>query len=461
MALPLFVANDLGTWQYPMASLETQTDNRNLSALLELESMARKVESEKALQFLVVNESRRLLNYRQAFLVATEGDSLHIETASSLSVVDRDSPMMTWLENFLSGHKELTTLQTISSETLSAEDKRRFEEYAFQHVIWCPLTLNDGLMVGGLWLSRETPWQPNELILLERLCETYAHAWVALVGKKSFTRITGRKQKIIAGVFAALLIVSLLPVRLSTIAPAEIVALEPSIISAPIDGVIREILVAPNMPVVEGDALFRYEDTNLRNAHEIALQARNVAAARLRQASQGAFQDEASRGQVALLQAELSLKETELAYARELLSQVEVKTGQDGLLVYSEASDWVGKPVIVGERIMEVVDPERVQFRINLPVDDAIILSEGSEVDVFLHANPLTSIQATISTTSYNAYLTPENILAYRIEAAFTEVPDKPRIGLQGSARVYGERVTLFFYVFRRPISALRQFFGI
>ena len=121
----------------------------------------------------------------------------------------------------------------------------------------------------------------------------------------------------------------------------------------------------------------------------------------------------------------------------------------------------MGKPVAVGERVMEIVDPDKVQFRISLPVDDAIVLTEGSEVEVFLHAEPLTSIQASITRTSYNAHLTPENNLAYRIDAEFVDEHPDARIGLQGSARVYGEQVSLFFYVFRRPISTLRQFFGV
>ena len=444
-----------------MTSLEAPADNQSISALLELESMARRAESEKALQFLVVNESRRLLNYRQAFLFSTEGeDSYRVEAASSLSVVDKDAPMITWLESFVVRQSDLSETTPLNPE-FSEEDKKRFDEYSFKHVVWCPLKLSDGLLIGGLWLARETPWQPNELILIERLCETYAHAWAALAGKKRFSGMSDRRKKIVIGVLVTLLVISLLPIRLSTIAPAEIVPLDLLIVSAPMDGVIREILVPPNTTVNSGDVLFRYEDTNLRNSYEIALQSLNVTSARLRQASQGAFVDDASRGQVALLQAELSLKETELAYARELLTQVDVTAEQDGLLVYSEESDWVGKPVVVGERVMEIVDPERVQFRINLPVDDAIVLKEGNEVDVFLHANPLNSIDATITGTSYNAYLTPENILAYRIDAAFIETPEEARIGLQGSARVYGEKVTVFFYVFRRPISALRQFFGI
>jgi hypothetical protein len=34
-------------------------------------------------------------------------------------------------------------------------------------------------------------------------------------------------------------------------------------------------------------------------------------------------------------------------------------------------------------------------------------------------------------------------------------------MGLKGTAKIYGDKVPLFYYLMRRPISALRQTFGI
>ena len=36
-----------------------------------------------------------------------------------------------------------------------------------------------------------------------------------------------------------------------------------------------------------------------------------------------------------------------------------------------------------------------------------------------------------------------------------------PRIGLRGTARVYGPRTTMFYFLFRRPITAMRQLIGV
>ena len=66
---------------------------------------------------------------------------------------------------------------------------------------------------------------------------------------------------------------------MSTLAPAKIVAKDPLIVSAPIDGVIAEILVLPNTVVSEGQVLFTFEDTTFRSEYAVAERNLDVAMA--------------------------------------------------------------------------------------------------------------------------------------------------------------------------------------
>ena len=248
---------------------------------------------------------------------------------------------------------------------------------------------------------------------------------------------------------------------MSALAPAKIVAKDPMIVSAPIDGVIAEILVPPNSAVSEGQVLFKYDDTKFRSEYEVAERNLDVAVAQYRRASQGSFMEAEQRADVPLLKAEVELRETERDYAHERLSKVEVKAEQAGLLLYTDKSDWIGKPVVVGQRIMELADPEELEVRIDLPVDDAIVLHEGAPVALFLNANPFASVSATVDHASYHAEVLPNDMLAYRLTAQFERASPELRIGWQGSAKVYGDSVTLFTYLFRRPISALRPWIGL
>ena len=61
-----------------VAEAETQPDLSALSVLLQLEAMARAAESPKALQFIAVNETRRLVSYRQAYLFRQFGPGLSL-----------------------------------------------------------------------------------------------------------------------------------------------------------------------------------------------------------------------------------------------------------------------------------------------------------------------------------------------------------------------------------------------
>ena len=252
------------------------------------------------------------------------------------------------------------------------------------------------------------------------------------------------------------------PIKLSALAPAEVTAKAPVVISSPMDGVIEEIHFEPNTHVIKDETIFTLEDTNLRNEYNVVEKTLAVAEAEYRKAAQDAFQDVKSKAQIAYLKAQTDLHKTKLEYARELLDKVSVKAEKSGLLIYSDKTDWIGRPVQVGERVMEIADPNKIQLRINLSIDDAIVLKEGAEVDVFLDADPLHPIRAIVSSTSYIAEKYNQDTLSYRVYATFEDTDsDKLRIGLQGTAKMYGERVSVFFYLFRRPISYVRQFFGI
>ena len=81
---------------------DAQPDFTALSILLQLEAMARAAESPKALQFIAVNETRRLVAYRQAYLFQASGISdYRLEAASSIAVIERDAPFVRWLERVI------------------------------------------------------------------------------------------------------------------------------------------------------------------------------------------------------------------------------------------------------------------------------------------------------------------------------------------------------------------------
>lgn len=449
------------------ANAKTDHDSNLFIALLQLESQVRKAQTVRELCFLLANETRRLVDFRQACILSITprgGTRCRVEAVSSVAIVDRKAPMIDWMERVISALWEDNALQASGplSPTCCPKDLQRdWKHFAFPNVLWCPLIQRDAQVIGGLWLTRETPWQEGEIQLIRRFAETVAHAWQALVGRKQSVANWKMLKKWSWGILVVLMVAMCLPVRLSTLAPVEVVPRDPSVITAPLDGVIADILVHPNTMVQEGQTLFRFEDTKFRNQFEVAEKNLSVTLMEYRQVAQGAFLDHETGAGMPVQASEVRLKEAERNYAWETLQFVEVKAPRTGIVIFGDKSDWIGKPVVVGERIMEVADPQEFELKIDLPVEDAIVLREGAEIDVFLKANPLQAIAAKLMHASYHASILPTNVLAYRVEAVFTEPPDDIRIGWQGTAKVYGEKVTLFFYLFRRPLGALRQSLGL
>ncbi len=441
--------------------------NQALSLLLQLEGMVRAAQSQQELQFFFVNETRRLVPYRQAMLLTPptpSAQSYQVRAASSVPVVDRTVPLMQWTERLIQNLGKASAgadILHITEGGCPAEFRPDWKEFTPGYGLWCPLKHPGGQILGGLWLTRGQPWADHETTVLQRLSEAYAYAWRA-VGPSNSRRWRWGMSRITTWILAVATLGALaIPVSMSTLAPAKIVAKDPLIVSAPIDGVIAKILVLPNTVVSEGQVLFKYEDTTFRSEYEISERNLDVAMAQYRRAAQGSFVEAAQKADVPLLKAEVELRETERTYARERLTKVEVKAEQAGLLVYTDKSDWIGKPVVVGQRIMELANPQQLEVRIDLPVEDAIVLREGASVTLFLNANPFSSVPATVSHASYHAEVLPNNTLAYHVTAQLEQGSSELRIGWQGSAKIYGERVTLFTYLFRRPISAIRPWIGL
>jgi multidrug resistance efflux pump len=370
---------------------------------------------------------------------------------------------MQWTERLTRHLRATSTNQDIRhiAETDCPEELRPdWKEFTAGYGLWCPLKHPDQQVIGALWLTRDQPWQDHEITILDRLTEAYGYAWRAVGPSKSRRWRWGLSRTTTWVLVATVLGAMTIPVPMTTLAPAKIVAKDPLIVSAPIDGVIAEIVVLPNTMVSKGDVLFKYEDTTFRNDYQVAERNLDVAMAQYRRAAQGAFVETDQKADVPLLKAEVELRETERNYAYERLGKVEVKADQAGLVLYTDKSDWIGKPVVVGQRIMELADPRSLEVRIDLPVEDAIVLRTGASVTLFLNADPYSSVPATVSHASYHAEVLPNNTLAYRVTAQLGEEASELRIGWQGTAKIYGEQVSLFTYLFRRPISAIRPWIG-
>ncbi|MGC2857215.1 HlyD family efflux transporter periplasmic adaptor subunit [Novispirillum sp. DQ9] len=437
-----------------------------LLTLLQLEKEARHADSEAALRYVAVNRTRALVAYRQAGLLLRSLDGAwSVEAVSDVAVLERDAPFVRWLARLgrlLEGAVGTAAPAPVTAAVVAEEERANWLEFCAPHGLWLPLRHPSGMVLGALLLLRDRPFEENEGVLGERIADTYAHAWRAAAPGRWKRRIgRQRRRALMTAAAVAVLAVLAVPMHQSALAPGQVVPRDAAVVSAPLDGVVEAFHVRPNQQVTPGDPLFSFEAAMLRNALAVAEEELAVAEAELRTTTQGAFHDTDGRSKLALLRSRVDLKRAERDWAAERLSRVVVKADRAGLAVFHDVSDWIGRPVATGEKVLVIADPQSVELRLHLAVADAIALEPGAEVRLFLDVAPLEPLRATLVHAAYEPEMSDDQVLGYRVVARLDDGQAPPRIGLQGTAKIEGPLAPLAFHLFRRPLAAARQTLGL
>ena len=201
--------------------------------------------------------------------------------------------------------------------------------------------------------------------------------------------------------------------------------------------------------------------TQLRDNLVIADRAVGVAEAKWKQYEQAAFIDPQAKRELSSASAEYELKRAERDYAADLLEKTVTRAPRAGIAIFNDINEFVGRPVTTGQRIMEIADRSHVMARIDVPVDDSVVLADGARVKLFLDSDPLHAVEASISHASHGARMLENNLFAFRADAKLADDTTLPRLGVRGTAEIYGPRTSMLFYLFRRPLSYLRQHYGL
>ncbi len=438
-----------------------------LSTILNLERRARRAETREELGFIIVNETHNLIPYRQSVFWEKTNGRARVRALSGVSQVERDAPFVRWLKRLMPWLDHDSTSpdpRLIDGDELADAGMKGWDEWFPRYGLWVPLTHPTGRRLGALLLARDDPWEEHEQKLIAHLAESYAYAWNAVGGRRGLSeRLAGiyRGWKLPAALVVAAGLSFVFPVRLSVLAPAEVVPDDPWVVRAPIDGVVETMHVRPNQNVKEGQALLSLDPTRLRNRLGVARRKLAVAEAEYRQVAQKAIFDQDSKARLVVLEGKRKIQSAEVGYLEELLSRLEVRAKRAGIAIYGEPSEWIGRPVQTGERILTIADPAQVRLEVSVSIEDMITLEPGAEIHFYLAATPETPLPAVVERAAYEARPTPSGALAYRLVARLSETATLPRIGMKGTAKVYGKEVPLAYFLLRRPYSAVRRWLGI
>ena len=432
-----------------------------LSTLVMLQAEARAKKDKASLAFLMTNETHRLVNYRQCVYWRFVNGKVKVDTVSGLTALDEHAPYLVWLETIIKqriNNKSQAAVLTIKD--INKEDQKDWSEWSAAHAYFAPFKNKKDEIIGGLWIDRKEPFTQGEISLLEQICDSYSYCLRHLL-KKGSASLSFSASPIRLFMLGAALALTCFPVRLSVNAPAEVQALNPYVIAPPMDGVIKEVSVSPNQSVKKGDTLFLIDDTDLKNRVEITSKEVGVQQAAFLKASREAFNDISKKAELDLLKAEVATRKAELDYTRALLEKTAIKAQNDGVVIFNDANDLRGMPVRTGQRIMLIANPEDTELQVRVPVDALIDFNKEVPLKLFLNVSPLDEIKAQIKTITYEASPDPDGLITYKIKASFLEGNEPPRVGLKGTAKLYGQRSVLGYQILRRPILSLRRILGL
>lgn len=428
-----------------------------LTLLLQLEQRARTASIDE-LPYILVNETADLFPYRQAVLWHT--NSAQLKAASGVMLPEKNSPYALWLNSVFKhlAHNEYAfNIHDFTAQDIPQDLAEDWAEFLPEQGLWIPLTtLFSERYV--LVLFREEPWKEAEQHLIAYLAQAYGHALslsqVTHPKKPWRERLRHKRLQLIITV--TVLIALFFPIRQSVLAEAEVIAHQPHLVRAPLDGVVEKFFVQPNENITAGQKLFELDMTQLKSRLSVAEETRDMAKTDYLQTTQQAMLDPSVKPKLAILKNKWDQQIAEAEYVRHLLQRSEVTASKTGVAVFDDPNDWLGRPVKQGEKILAIAEPKSVELEVRLPMDDIIELNTGDKILFFSNVAPNQPLSARLAYFSYRASPTPAQVMAYRLKAKFTEQNNLPRLGYHGTAKLYGTRRPFIFWLLRKPIRTVR-----
>lgn len=435
--------------------------------LLGLSQKARVCKDVSELNFLMVNASHQLVRYRQAMLWI---DADKPEAVSGVITPEANAPMVRWMKTFYVSHLKGMTSGIIELDNLPLGVQKEWQEYLPSYGLWLSSTHDSSM---GVLFVRDVAWRDSEIALLYEWWQIWLHAHRALrlgISESRQSMLQNIRANIknpqlpwykstVFRILLILLAVMLIPVKMTVIAPGQIVPSDPVWVNSPIDGLIAEFYVQPGQFVNADEPLFRFDSEMIASQLEAAEQSYQTSMARYGQVTQQALNDERYMERLAELSGEVEQSRVELAYLQSQSKRSLVTAQKSGVVLFDHASEWIGKPISAGQQVMKIIDPEKKEIEAWLAIEDAIPIAKDANVKLHVNSAPFSPVDGNVSFIAYDATERPNGSYAYRLRASLSN-PTSHRVGLKGTLRVSGDWTVLVYWLLRRPLGSLRAMVG-
>jgi HlyD family secretion protein/Biotin-lipoyl like len=444
-------------------SEEHQQALKVLARLNQIQLKAFGAKNFKELSFIIVNDTNQLVNNDRAIFWKREENTFEVVNISGQAEFSKTSSYHEQIHKIVHNLKDPSKPQYIrknSFEKSSDAWNRYNEEYPENVVYWFPLKDEDDHYNTALWIEswNGKSWSNDEIELLSFLGKSYVAALA-----KFKVRFIPRKflKATFLAVFIFLFIMSFfIEVRLRVVAPCEVVPTDPYVITTPLDGKIESITVDHGQKVLRGDLLFSYD--NKLPAYQLDMERKEleISLSNLERAQNKGYEDVEALKEMETLRLLVNKELLDVDLGSYQFEKLEVRAPINGLIEMKNPKEWRGKQVVVGEKVLTIFDENKTHVEIEIPHNDRIAFDWDIPVKVFLNVSPELSHQAQLRYISSYTTVSDNDIVVFLGEADW-EDPVKVKLGLKGTAVLYGEKVTLIYWLMRKPMNTFRELTGI
>ncbi len=416
--------------------------------------------NQQSLIFLILNDTFHMIRYDRALLWEMTQETPQLLGISGESKINKSAPLV---QKWTAAVKDIKDPSRAQIMTFSGKESK---DDAKASLLWLPIVAHGSLTLGlwlELWDKNKDNMPPQEMInmLTNFLLPAYGAAWEKHSKHTSHKKTLLKKITLYSIALASFIAVFTIQVPLRIVAPCEIVPKDPYLITAPLEGIIDQVYVVPGETVSPETLLFSYNKQASLQELEVAKKQVQILQTEIKRAAALGYDDPKARTDLGLLSLKLSKEKAVLQLAEYHASKLSAKAPVEGVIMIDNPDEWRGKPVKIGEKILAISNPLNSKIRIWLAESDNITLDWEKPLSVFLNVDPENKRLAKLSFISNESRISDMQIPSFMAEADWIKDPLNIRLGQKGTAVIYGEDVSIAYFLFRKPLAHLRNLTGL
>lgn len=422
------------------------------------------------LNFIILNDTLRIAKYDRAVLWRIVEGRPTILGVSGQTTFSTSSEIVNRWKDLVSAIPDPSKSKLLSADDFpeNAKEWSELQKKTPASILWWPIKKDENSTV-GLWLEKWEDGSPPSFtperikVLDEYLAPAYAGAWDKISSHARLDKLRKFLTKTHLSIVGTVLLFGslLIHVPLRVVAPCEVVPKDPYVITAPMEGIIDHVTVRTGQSVKKGEILYEYDTRIPLQELKVAQKQVEIIQSELNKTIASGVNEERSLLELATLNIKLQKGVLDLEYAKSRARDLLGKSPKDGVASVDNPDDWRGKPVKVGEKILVISDPTQTKLKIWIPENDNIALDNSKPIKVFLNTEPEKSYSAKLIFISQETMVTENYIHSFIAEAEWEDPQPQVKLGVKGSAILYGENVSVLYYILRKPLSTLRTFLGV